>query len=150
VVVAGGDAVHVFEPNQRVAHPGQTGACLEEQTVAWGLGEEPIVLEFASGARLDLGEEAVVRIGRGSIDLFKGWLRVDLTNARGPFTVSTPWGEFAGEGAVFSVQSSADEGAARLSVIAGEVTVDARGATRTLPSGSAITLKPDPRRVMQM
>lgn len=150
VVVSGGNAIHVFEPNHRTAQPGRTGTRLREKSVAWGLGDEPIALEFVGGARVGLSDEAVVRIGRVSIDLFKGNLRADLTRAGGDFTVVTPWGEFSGAGSLFLVHSDAEGARARVTVIAGEVQVARRGWQRVLSAGEAVTLKPDPKRTIAL
>lgn len=146
VVVSGGDAIHVFEPNEKTAQPGRTGTPLQERSVAWGLGGEPIALEFVGGARVSLSDEAVVRIGRGSVDLFKGDLRADLTQTDEDFTVVTPWGEFSGSGSIFLVHSEADGSAARVTAVSGAVTVKSRGSERSLPEGETVTLKPDPAR----
>ncbi len=148
IVVSGGDAIHVFEPDRKTAHPGRTGAELKERSVAWGLGGDLIGLKFASGARVELSDEAVVRIGRTSVDLFKGDLRADLTDADDTFSVVTPWGEFSGAGSAFAVHSDGNGTGARLAVISGEVTVTRRGSTRTLSSGQAVTLAPDPDRTI--
>jgi len=150
VVISGGDAIHVFEPNEKTAQPGETGGELQEASVAWGLGGEPIALEFVGNARVGLSEEAVVRIGRESIDLFKGNLRADLQDAQGQFSVVTPWGEFSGPGSLFLVHSDAEGGAARLTVIAGEVQVEAQGRRSTLSAGQAVTLKPDPEQTISL
>lgn len=143
-VVSGGDAVHVFGPNERTAQSGTTGTELQESSVAWGLGDEPIALEFVGGARVELSNEAVVRIGRNSIDLFKGGLRVDLREAGEQFSVVTPWGEFTGAGSLFTVHSDANGGSARISVHEGDVRVISRGTERVLSEGEAATLQPDP------
>ncbi|MGI5819575.1 MAG: zf-HC2 domain-containing protein [Armatimonadota bacterium] len=150
VVVSGGDAIHVFEPDQKTAQPGRTGTELQERSVAWGLGGEPIALEFSGGAHVSLSDEAVVRIGRESVDLFKGGLRADLTNARDDFAVVTPWGEFSGRGSVFMVHSDANGGSARLSVIAGEVKVARAEREQTLATGETVTLRPDPQRMIAL
>ncbi len=150
MVVSGGDAMHVFEPDQRTAQSRQAGTELQEHSVAWGLGGEPILLEFVGGARVGLSNEAVVRIGRKSIDLFKGGLRVDLENAGEDFTVVTPWGEFSGPGSLFIVHSDADGGSARIDVYSGEVTVNSRGTQRVLAEGQTSTLKPDPERAITL
>jgi hypothetical protein len=149
-VVSGGDAMHVFEPDQRTAQSRQTGTELSEHSVAWGLGGEPILLEFVCGARVGLSNEAVVRIGRQSIDLFKGGLRVDLKDAGEDFTVVTPWGEFSGPGSLFIVHSDANGGSARITIYSGEVSVTSRGARRVLSEGQAATLKPDPDRAITL
>ncbi|MFP4249533.1 MAG: zf-HC2 domain-containing protein [Armatimonadota bacterium] len=150
MVVSGGDAVHVFEPDQKTAQSRRAGTQLQEHSVAWGLGGEPILLEFADGARVGLSNEAVVRIGRKSIDLFKGGLRVDLEDADEDFTVVTPWGEFSGPGSLFIVHSDADAGSARIDVYSGEVTVSSRGAQQVLTEGQTSTLKPDPERAITL
>lgn len=150
VVISGGDAIHVFQPNQRTAQSGETGGTLQEASVAWGLGGEQIALEFAGGAQVGLSDEAVVRIGRESIDLFKGNLRADLQQSSGDFTVVTPWGDFSGPGSLFLVHSDVDGGAARLTVITGEVLVETHGRRRTLSAGEAITLKPDPQQTISL
>jgi len=150
VVISGGDAIHVFEPDQKTAQPGHTGEELQEQSVAWGLGGSAISLQFAGGARITLSDEAVVRIGRDSVDLFKGDLNADLSDATGPFTVATPWGKMSAEGAVFDVSSRADEETAQLTVIQGEVAVEGRDLQRTIGAGEAVRLKPDPERVFEL
>jgi len=150
VVISGGDAIHVFEPDQKTAQPGHTGEELQEQSVAWGLGGSAISLQFAGGARITLSDEAVVRIGRDSVDLFKGDLNADLTEADGRFAVATPWGEMSAEGAVFDVSSRADEDSAQLSVTSGEVSVQSRDMQRTVAAGETIQLKPDPGRVFEL
>ncbi len=150
VVISGGDAIHVFEPNQKTAQPGHTGEELQEQSVAWGLGGSAISLQFAGGARITLSDEAVVRIGRDSVDLFKGDLNADLSDATGPFTVATPWGEMSAEGAVFDVSSRADEETAQLSVVQGEVAVESRDLQRTVGAGETVRLNPDPERVFEL
>jgi hypothetical protein len=147
IVIAGGDAVHVFEPNERTAQPGRTGTALQESAVAWGLGEDPITLEFANGAQVELNDEAVVRIGRDSLDLYKGDLRADLTEAEGTFSVVTPWGEFSGEDALFTVYSNNDGTSSRLTVLEGEVALSRKGTTRTVGPGETIKLQPDPQQV---
>jgi len=150
VVVRGGDAIHVFEPDQKTAQPGRTGGSLQERSVAWSMGGESIALEFAGGACVELSDEAVVRIGRDCLDLFKGDLRADLTGVREQFAVVTPWGEFRGADAVFTVQSDVDGSAARVTVASGEVEVSRRGWTRTLTAGEAVTLKPDPQQTIYL
>ncbi|GEM_PF-6698843 len=148
IVIAGGDAVHVFEPNEKTAQPGRTGTALQESAVAWGLGEDPITLEFANGAQVELNDEAVVRIGRDSLDLYKGDLRADLTGAEGVFSVVTPWGEFSATDAVFTVYSNNDGTSSRLTVLEGEVELSQRGTTRTMGPGETVKLQPDPQRIM--
>lgn len=150
VVVAGGDALHVFEPDQKTAQSGSIGTELQERAVAWGLGGNPIALDFAGGAHVELNDEAVVRIGRDAIDLFKGDLRADLTDARDAFTVVTPWGEFSGAGAVFTVYSNNDASSSRLTVLSGEVKVDRQGTVRTLSAGETVKLQPDPQRAITL
>ncbi len=150
MVVSGGEAIHVFEPDQRTAQSRETGTELQEDSVAWGLGGDPIALEFLNGARVGLSNEAVVRIGRTSIDLFKGGLRVDLEDAGDDFSVITPWGEFTGPGSLFMVHSDANGGSARLTVYSGEVTVSSRGTTRVVREGQALTLQPDPHRTITL
>ena len=145
VVVSGGETVHVFEPNQNVAQPGRTGTELQEDAVAWGLSNEPIALRFASGVQMVASHEAVVRIGRDKIDLFKGDLRVDLSDARSSFAVITPWGQFTSSGAIFYVHSNVEDGSAVVRVVSGEVEVErGEGTARTLEAGGQLTLKPDP------
>lgn len=148
VVVSGGEAVHVFEPNQNVSQPGRTGVELQEHTVAWGLSDAPIALRFASGAQVELSNEAVVRIGRDSLSLFKGDLRADLTETSESFTVATPWGEFAASGAIFHVHSDAEDSSAVVRVVSGEVRVEQQGWSRVIDAGGQLTLKPDPHRAI--
>ncbi len=150
VVISGGDAIHVFQPDQKTAQPGRTGEVLQEQSVAWGLGGAAIALQFAGGARITLSDEAVVRIGRDSVDLFKGDLSADLRDATGPFTIATPWGEIRAQGAVFAVSSRADEDVAQLSVTSGEVSVESRNTQCTVSAGETIRLRPDPERVFEL
>ncbi len=150
MVVSGGDSIHVFEPNEKVAQAGHTGTPLREESVAWGLGGSTIALQFTDGARIDLSDEAVVRIGRDSMDLFKGGLRADLSDASEPFTVVTPWGEVRGQGAVFHLHSQIGEETAQLAVSIGEVTVEGQGWTRTVSEGQSVALKPDPERVFEL
>ena len=149
-VVSGGDAIHVFEPNEKTAQAGRTGTELQERSVAWGMGEEPIALAFAGGARVGLSDEAVVRIGRDTIDLFKGNLRADLTNTEKEFSVITPWGEFTCSGALFLVYTDTNGGAARVSVISGDVTVARGGRERVLSENESITLEPDPKQTIAL
>lgn len=150
VVVSGGEAIHVFEPNQRVAQPGQTGTELQEHAVAWGLSSDPIALRFAGGARAQLSNEAVVRIGRNSLDLFNGDLRADLRDAEESFTVGTPWGQFESRDAVFLVHSDPDDSNAVVRVISGEVRVEQHRWTRVLEAGEQLTLRPDPYRTVAL
>ncbi len=150
MVVSGGDAMHVFGPDERTAESGETGSELQEHSVAWGLGGNPVALQFLGGARVGLSNEAVVRIGRESIDLFKGGVRVDLEEAEGDFTVVTPWGEFSGPGSLFMVRSAEDAGSASIRVFSGEVTVSSRGTKRVLTEGAAETLKPDPTQTVEL
>ncbi|MGD9497224.1 MAG: zf-HC2 domain-containing protein [Armatimonadota bacterium] len=150
VLISGGDAIHVFEPHQRTAQPGRTGEALREESIAWGAGGETVGLQFAGGARIDLGEEAVVRIGRDSVDLFKGSLRADLTRAKGTFAVVTPWGKVSGTGALFVVYSNPDGATARLSVVSGRAQVEERGSVRLVEEGQTIVLEPDPGRVLEL
>lgn len=150
MVVSGGDAVHVFGPNEKTAQRGRTGTVLQESSVAWGMGNEPIALEFAGGARVNLSDEAVVRIGRESIDLFKGDLRADLSETDAGFSIVTPWGEFAGSGSVFTVHSDANGGSATVTVIEGEVTVNSGGSEWGLSAGETTTLRPDPSRTIAL
>ena len=149
-VVSGGDAMHVFAPDEKVAQPGETGDELQERSVAWGLGGNPATLQFVGGARVGLSNEAVVRIGRDSIDLFKGGLRVDLKEAEGEFVVVTPWGEFSGPGALFMVRAAEDGGSASVTVSTGEVTVESRGAKHVLTEGETETLQPDPSQTISL
>lgn len=150
VVLSGGDAVHVFAPDQRVARPGETGAPLQERAVAWALGEISTTLQFSTHARVELSDEAVVRIGHGSLDLFKGRLRADLTHSEEPFTVTTAWGEVTGAGGVFSVHADADGKVATLTVLAGEVTLRSRDSERTLSAGESATMQLDPERMFTL
>mgnify|MGYP000747325499 CR=1 FL=1 len=150
VVISGGDAIHVFEPDRKTSQPGHTGDELQEQSVAWGLGGSTISLQFAGGARITLSDESVVRIGRDSVDLFKGDLNADLSEATGAFTVVTPWGEMRAQGALFDVSSRADEETAQLSVTRGEVSVQSRDMGRTVAAGQTIQLRPDPGRVFEL
>ncbi len=150
IVVAGGDALHVFEPNQKTAQSGHVGTELQESAVAWGLGGEPIALDFAGGAHVELNDEAVVRIGHNAIDLYKGDLRADLTDARDLFSVVTPWGEFSGAGAVFTVYSNNDGSSSRLTVLSGDVDVNRQGTMRTLSAGETVKLEPDPQRAVAL
>ncbi len=147
VVVSGGDGIHVFAPNQRTAQPWHTGAPLQEQAVAWSTSDAAIALEFANGARVTLGNEAVIRVRHNSIALFKGSLHVDLTNAEGSFTVATPWGDMTAQEAVFAVNSAVDGDTADLSVFAGEVVVVRGSTTTTVSAGRHIKLRPDPESV---
>jgi hypothetical protein len=143
-VVSGGDAIHVFGPDERTAQPGRTGTALQERSVAWGMGDEPIGLEFAGGARVGLSEEAVVRIGRESIDLFKGSLRADLRESEGGFSVVTPWGELSGSGSQFLIHSDVNGSSARVAVISGEVRVVRGERVRVIAENESMLLKPDP------
>lgn len=144
VVVSGGDAIHVFEPDETVAQPGHTGAALPEESVAWGMGGSAIVLQFATGARVNLSDEAVVRVRRDSLDLFKGDLDADLSEVSEPFTVMTPWAEIVGERASFRLRSAPGDDGAELHVNAGEVTVHRQGITSTVAAGESVRLRPDP------
>ncbi|MGC9316506.1 MAG: zf-HC2 domain-containing protein [Armatimonadota bacterium] len=144
IVLSGGDAIHVFEPNARVAQSGRTGEPLPERSVAWALSDTPITLAFVGGAEVSLNEEAVVRIGRASVDLFAGRLRADLRLADEPFTVSTPWGDVTGEQAVFSVRLTAVSSAARIHVLDGKVTVTSGGRQETLSAGQKTELEVGP------
>lgn len=150
VVTSGGDAIHVFAPNATVAYPGHTGVALEEESVAWGLSGEKIEMEFAVGARVEFSDEAVVRIGHDEIDLYKGDLKADLTDAREPFTISTPWGRFSGAGSVFSVRTNVNGALARVAVIEGNVTVDWQGRDQILSRGETMVLEPDPERTVAL
>lgn len=144
VVVSGGDAMHVFGPDEKVAEPGHTGAALPEESVAWGMGGEAIVLQFAAGARVKLSDEAVVRVHHGSLDLFKGDLDADLSEVSEPFTVATPWAEIEGQRASFRLRSAPGDDGAQLSVSAGEVTVRRQGLSSTVAAGESVRLRPDP------
>ncbi|MEA3403846.1 MAG: zf-HC2 domain-containing protein [Armatimonadota bacterium] len=144
IVLSGGDAIHVFEPDARVAQSGRTGELLPERSVAWALSDTPTTLAFADGAEVSLNEEAVVRIGRASVDLFTGRLRADLRLADEPFTVSTPWGDVAGEHAVFIVRLDADSSSARVHVLDGDVTIAADGGQETVSAGQTAELQLDP------
>ncbi|MFW6437946.1 MAG: anti-sigma factor family protein [Armatimonadota bacterium] len=144
MVLSGGDSMHVFAPDERVAQSGETGVALQERSVAWGLGGNPATLQFVGGARVGLSNEAVVRIGRNSIDLIKGALRVDLEDAEGDFAVATPWGDFGGGKGLFLVRAAADGGSASITVFTGEVTVESRGTKQVLTEGQMKTLQPDP------
>lgn len=146
VVLSGGDAIHVFEPHERVAQPGQTGAPLPEDSVAWALGEDSTRLAFAGGARVDLSGEAVVRIGRDRIELFKGHLRADTTEAEGPFTISTPWGDVTCRDGIVVVRSDGDGRTAYARVIAGSAVVTADDRQQTLKAGESRRMRIDPDR----
>lgn len=147
VVVSGGDGIHVFAPNQRTAQRWRTGAPLQEQAVAWSTSDAAITLEFADGARVTLGNEAVIRVRHNSIALFKGSLHVDLTNAKGSFTVATPWGDITAQNAVFAVKSAVESDTADLSVLSGEVVVMRGNTTTTVTAGGRLRLRPDPESV---
>lgn len=144
VVVSGGDAIHVFGPDEKVAQPGHTGAALPEESVAWGMGGEAIVLQFATGAHVRLSEEAVVRVRRDSLDLFKGDLDADLSEVTEPFAVMTPWAEIAGARARFQLRAAPGDDGAELSVSAGTVTVRRQGLSSTVAAGERVRLRPDP------
>jgi len=144
VVVSGGDAIHVFGPDEKIAQPGHTGAELPEESVAWGMGGSAIVLQFATGARVNLSEEAVVRVRHDALDLFKGDLDADLSKVAEPFTVATPWAEIAGERANFRLRAAPGDDGADLSVSAGEVTLRRQGLSSTVAAGETVRLRPDP------
>ncbi len=146
MLISGGEAVHVFEPNQRVAQPGRTGVYLQERAVAWGMSKEPIVLEFAGGAQMVLSQEAVVRIGSNGIDLIQGNIRADLRDSQEGFTIATPWGEFEAVDAIFVVYSDATGARVRVEVFSGDVRVEHGSSIRTIGAGQQLTLQPDPDR----
>lgn len=146
VVVSGGDAIHLFEPDEKVAQPAHTGAALPEESVAWGMGGSAIVLQFAAGARVRLSDEAVVRVRRDALDLFKGDLHADLSEVTEPFTVATPWAVIEGEGASFRLRSIPGGEGGELMVDAGKVTVRRQGISTTVAAGASVRLGPDPDR----
>lgn len=144
VVVSGGDAIHLFEPDEKVAQPAHTGAALPEESVAWGMGGSAIVLQFATGAHVNLSDEAVVRVRRDGLDLFKGDLHADLSAVTEPFTVATPWAVIEGAGASFRLRSIPGDDDAELMVDTGTVTVRRQGIGTTVAAGESVRLGPDP------
>ena len=144
VVVSGGDAIHLFEPDEKVAQPAHTGAALPEESVAWGMGGSAIVLQFATGAHVNLSDEAVVRVRRDGLDLFKGDLHADLSAVTEPFTVATPWAVIEGAGASFRLRSIPGDDDAELMVDTGKVTVRRQGIGTTVAAGESVRLGPDP------
>jgi len=150
VVASGPGSLHVFPPGSKLAHTAEAGEALAEEAVAWGTDEARVSLEFADGARLDLSKDAVVQMGRRSVTLFKGGVDADLSEARGRFSLSTPWGVCNGAGAVFSLTTSPTEQSARLVVTEGTVSVRTNGRDRVLEAGDSILLRPVSRNVLAL
>lgn len=142
VVAGGGQSLHVFTPGSKVAHTAEVGEPLEERVIAWGADESRISLRFADGARLNLSKNAVIRIGRQSVTLFKGSVHADLSATDQPFALLTPWGVVGGSGATFSLTALPAQQFARLVVIEGAVSVRSDGRDSTVEARHSVLLRP--------
>lgn len=148
-IVAGtGGALHVFAPGARVAHAAEAGEPLQERTVVWGTDESRIPLQFADGARLSLSQDAVIRIGRRSVTLFKGSVHADLSRTQEDFALATPWGVVGGSRSSFSLTASPAHGSARLVVVEGAVRLRTNGRERLVQARRSVVLRPVPADVL--
>jgi hypothetical protein len=148
VIAGSGQSLHVFAPGAKVAHAAETGEALQERTVVWGTDEARIPLHFADGARLSLSEDAVIRIGRRSVTLFKGSVHADLSRTQEDFALATPWGVVGGSRSTFSLTASPGVGSARLVVVEGAVRVRANGGERVIQARRSVLLRPVPADVL--